>query len=162
MAERKIANMEIRVDRPLATEALKMQARLAHAMGGDISDAVTVFADAMGVIGVFQNIPDDAPEKDKEAGRAAMIKVGGQVASVVIGVFDRLSPEQYASLVSDIIGMAKIKRPSGQYDQADLDGDFSDNLAAIIPVVVFVLKSVFGDFFTGALANGARAIKTAG
>jgi hypothetical protein len=162
MAEKKIAGLEIKVDRPLATEAFKMQARLAYAMGGDIGDAVPLFVDAAGVLSISKNMPEDATEKDKEAVKAAQMKVGGQIASLVIGVFNRLNPDEYATLIGDIIGMAKIKRPSGHYDQADLDGDFSDNLGAVIPVAVFVLKTVFGDFFTGALASGARAMKVQG
>ncbi|WP_427832782.1 phage tail assembly chaperone [Agrobacterium pusense] len=63
-----------------------------------------------------------------------------------------MSPDEYASLVGDIIGMAQIRRPSGQYDQADLDGDFSQNLKAIPEVVVFVIDVVLRDFFTGLLA----------
>jgi hypothetical protein len=57
------------------------------------------------------------------------------------------------------IEIAKIRRPSGAYDPVDMDGDYVGRLGDIIPVAVFVLSEQFGDFFSGALANGARALK---
>lgn len=145
MPEKKIGSLEIKVDRPLATEALKMQARLTRAAGGLAEKLPAILASRR----------DGATDEEKAKAEAEAI-------GALTGIFDRLSADEYADLVSDIIGMAMIKRPSGQYDQADLDGDFSDNLASIIPVVVFILKSVFGDFFTGALASGTRAMKVQG
>jgi hypothetical protein len=145
MPEKKIAGFEIRVDRPLATEALKLQARLTRAAGG-----------------LAESLPGILASRRADATDQERAKADADAITAIAGIFDRLTPDQYAELVADILAMAKIKRPSGQYDQADLDGDFSDNLASIIPVAVFVLKTVFGDFFTGALANGARAIRTAG
>lgn len=145
MAEKKIAGLEIRVDRPLATEALKMQARLMAAAGG-----------------LAEKLPGILASRAEGATEEQRAKADADALTALAGIFDRLSPEAYASLVGDIIGMAKIKRPSGHYDHADLDGDFSDNLGAIIPVAVFVLKTVFGDFFTGALASGSHAMKVRG
>ncbi|MEH7876963.1 hypothetical protein V7799_04540 [Rhizobium laguerreae] len=75
----------------------------------------------------------------------------------ITGIFEAISPEEFASLVKDIVEIARIKRPSGSYDPVDLDGDFVGRLGDIIPVAVFVLKEQFGDFFSGALANGALA-----
>lgn len=144
MAEKKINGMEIRVDRPLATEALKMQARLTRAAGG-----------------LAEKLPGILASRREDATAEEKAKADADAVAAIAGVFDRLSPDEYANLVSDILAMASIKRPSGVYDPMDLDGDFSDNLGSIIPVAVFVLKTVFGDFFTGALASGARAIKTA-
>jgi hypothetical protein len=145
MAEKKINGMEIKVDKPLATEALKLQARLMSAAGG-----------------LAEKLPSILASRSEEATQEQRSKADADAMVALTGVFSKLSPEAYAALVGDIIGMAKIKRPSGQYDPADLDGDFSENLGNIIPVAVFVLKTVFGDFFTGALASGAQAMKVQG
>ncbi|EYR81384.1 phage tail assembly chaperone [Shinella sp. DD12] len=139
MAERKIAGMEIRVDRPLATEALKLQARLMRAAGGAADQLPSILGEMR------------AAQTD-EAKQAIGVKLIG----VLTDIFDRLDADEYVRLVGDIVAMAKIKRPSGQYDRLDLDGDLTMNLGAIIPVAAFVLKEVFGDFFSGALANGNR------
>ena len=141
MAERKIAGMEIKVDRPLATEALRMQARLMRAAGG-----------------VAEKLPGILASRREGATDEEKANADAEALSAITGIFDRLSPDEFATLVSDIVGMAQIKRPAG-YSRLDLDGDFSTNLGAIIPVVVFVLKEVFGDFFSGALASGSRAMK---
>lgn len=145
MAEAKIKGMEVKVDRPLATEALKLQARLMRAAGG-----------------LAEKLPSILASRRADATDAEKAKAEAEALSALTGVFNSVSPEEFAALVGDILGLAKIKGPSGQYDQADLDSDFSNNLGAIIPVAVFVLKEVFGDFFSGALASGSRATTAKG
>lgn len=145
MAERKIGNLTVKVDRPLATEALRLQARLMRAAGG--------FAEKLP--GILSSRKEGATDEDKA-------KADADALAAISGIFEKLSPDEYAGLLGDIVGMAKVQRPSGQYDQMDLDGDFSENLGAIIPVAMFVLKEVFGDFFSGALASGSRAMMAKG
>jgi hypothetical protein len=145
MAEAKIKGMEIKVDRPLASEALKLQARLMRAAGGLAEKLPSILASRR----------PGVSDEDKA-------KAEAEALTAITGIFNSVSPDDYARLVGDIIGLAKIKGPSGQYDQADLDGDFSANLGAIIPVAVFVLKGVFGDFFSGALASGSRGTTAKG
>jgi hypothetical protein len=139
MAEKKIGNLEVRVDRPLATEALRLQARLMQAAGGLADKLPSILASRR----------EGATEAEK--GRAE-----AEALTAITGIFANITPDQYAELVGDIIALAKIKRPSGHYEDADLDGDFSENLGAIIPVSIFVLKETFGVFFSGALANTTR------
>ncbi|MCD1264544.1 hypothetical protein GR158_12350 [Shinella sp. AETb1-6] len=141
MAERKIRNMEIRVDRPLASEALRLQARLMRAAGG-VADQLP---DLIGAIRSAQS------EEAKQA-------VGVKFIGVLTGVFEGLEPHEFAHLVGDIVGLAKLKRPSGHYETMDLDGDLSEDFGAIIPVVAFVLKEVFGDFFSAAPGSGSRGV----
>ena len=145
MAEKKIAGMEIRVDRPLAMDALRLQARLMKAAGG-----------------LAEKMPSILASRRPDASDAEKAKAEAEALTAITGIFTSVSPDEYAALVGDIVGIAKIKRPSGHYEGADLDGDFSENLGAIIPVAVFVLKEVFGDFFSGALANGSRAMTAKG
>lgn len=140
MAERKIGGVEYRVDRPLASAALAIQARLLRAAGG----AAQHLPPLIGKMAAAKS------DEEKQA-------LGGEVIVLLTDIFGRLDPHEYVSLVGDILSLAKIKRPSGQYDPCDLDGDFSDNLAAVIPVAAFVLRETFGDFFSGALASGSRA-----
>ena len=140
MAEKKIAGMVVKVDRPLATEALKLQARLMHAAGG-----------------LAEKLPAILASRREGASEEERAKADAEALTAITGIFGRITPEAYAALVGDILALAKVQRPSGVYDQMDLDGDFSTNLGAIIPVVVFVLKEVFGDFFSAAQASGNRA-----
>lgn len=141
MAERKIRGMEIKVDRPLATEALRLQARLMRAAGG-VADQLP---DLIGALRSAQS------EEAKQA-------VGVKFIGVLTGVFEGLEPDEYARLVGDIVGLARLKRPSGAYEVMDLDGDFTEDFGAIIPVVAFVLKEVFGDFFSAAPGSGSRGV----
>lgn len=140
MAEKKIANMVVKVDRPLATEALKLQARLMRAAGG-----------------LAEKLPAILASRKEGVSEEERAKADADALTAITGIFDRLSPDEFANLVGDVVAMAKVQRPSGMYDPMDLDGDFSTNLGAIIPVVVFVLKEVFGDFFSAAQASGSRA-----
>lgn len=158
MAEKKIAGMEVKVDRPLATESLKLQARLMRAAGGDIQSLMESGLQALRAA-VEMKSAEAAGDAAKVAdAQEKTMKIGGSLLGYVAEIFERLTPDEYATLVSDIVGLAKIKRPSGHYETAHLDADFSENLGAIIPVVAFVLKEVFGDFFSAALANGSRGI----
>lgn len=140
MAEKKIGNREFRIDRPRATDALKLQARLFRAAGGLAEKLPAMLASRRA---------DASPEDRAKAEADAIVGI--------TGIFDRITPDEYASLVSDIVKMAEMKRPSGQYHTVDLDGDFAESFGDIIPMVVFVLREVFGDFFSGALVSGSRA-----
>lgn len=162
MAERKIHGMEVRVDRPLATVALKLQARLMKAAGGDIQSLIEAGLSALNSAVEMKAAEESKDERRIAEAKENTIKAGGKLLGFVSEIFQRLSPDEYTDLVGDIIGLAKIKGPSGTYNDADLDSCFSENLGAIIPVVAFVLKEVFGDFFSGALANGSRAVAAKG
>ncbi|MEZ2132396.1 MULTISPECIES: phage tail assembly chaperone [unclassified Sinorhizobium] len=140
MAEKKINGIEYRVEPMLATRAIVMQARLMRAAGPL----------AAKLPGILASRRVDATIEEKA-------KADAEALSAITDIFGAVAPEEFAALVKDICELAKIKRPSGHYDFVDFDGDFSGRLGDIIPVVLFVLKEQFGDFFSGALANGARA-----
>lgn len=142
MADKKINGTEYKVDPLIATKALILQARLMRAAGPLASKLPAILASRR----------EGASVEEKAAADA-------EALVAITAIFSAISPEEYASLVGDIVGIAMIKRPSGSYDPVDIDGDFVGRLGDIIPVVVFVLTEQFGDFFSGALANGARAMK---
>jgi len=141
MSEKKISGLEVKVDRPLATEALKLQARLMRAAGG-----------------LAEKLPSILASRREGASEQERAKADADALTAITGIFERLSPDEYAGLVGDIIAMAKVKRASGQYDQLDLDGDLSDKLGAIVPITTFVLREIFGDFFSGALVSGGPSL----
>ena len=162
MAEKKIAGMVIKVDRPLATEALKMKARLMKAAGGNIQHLLEVgLKSGAALVSVKEaEKPDSkATEEQKAAAKAALAAYGAELLGAVSEIFETLSPQEYVDLVGDILAMGQMQRPSSAYEPLDLDGDFSMNLGAVYPVCFFILKEVFGDFFSGALASGSRAMK---
>lgn len=140
MAEKKFGKMEVRVDRPLASEALKLQARLFRAAGG-----------------LAEKLPSILASRKDGVSDEVKSKADAEALSAIAGIFDRVSPDEYAALVGDVIGLGTIKRPSGSYDQLDLDGDFHEEFALILPVTLYILQQVFGDFFSAALASGKRA-----
>jgi hypothetical protein len=143
MAERKIGGRIYKVEPLLATQALALQGRLMKAAGP-----------------AFDRLPEaiaQIREKgvDGADGNVVIIKVIGDI-------FSSLSTEEYVSLVRDIVEVAKIQRPSGTFDNVDLDGDMSGpELGNIVPLAAFVLKEQFSDFFSGLLGNGSRGTKKA-
>lgn len=145
MAEKKIAGMTIKVDRPLATQALKLQARLVRAAGA-----------------LVDKFPALVASRKQSLSPEETAKIEAEALAAIVDIFNRLSPDEYADLVGEIVGIAQIQRPSGAYDHMDLDGDFSLNLGAIIPVALFVLQETFGDFFAAATASGTRSMKAKG
>ena len=139
MAERKINGRTFRVDPLLATEALRLQARLARALGPV----------AVKLPGILSGRGEHATEEQKA-------KSDSEAIAAFTGVFADMEPDEYATLIKDVVELAKLMRPSGQYDTVDLDGDFVGDSKSIYPVAFFVLETQFADFFGANLANGLR------
>lgn len=140
MAEKVFSGRTFKVDPPLATVAVRLQARSARMFGASFKKY-------------------DEMSQEAEASGMTEEKVGRMIAYCMIDFCERHEPEEVSAFVGDIISMVKIQRPSGSYDFADLDGDFSENTQDIIPVCRFALEVMLGDFFTGHVPNGARARK---
>lgn len=145
MAEKKFGKRTFRVGEVLATEALTLQARLLQIIGGGLERLPVI----------LEGIGKEATPEAKTASNAAAI-------AALMDVFGKCDPAKVVGLISDTIALASIQRPSGAWEAADLDGDFTAFKSDVIPVVQFVLKEVLGDFFSGALASGALAKKALG
>lgn len=137
MAEKKIKGKTYKVDPPLASEAIKLQARLLKAFGSAIDRLPVILAGA----------GSRATPEDKEKSNAAAI-------AAFTDIFVNGDPDELTVLIKDTVEIARVMQPSGSYRSVDMDGDFTGNLPAMIPVAVFVLREVFGDFFTEVLASG--------
>lgn len=137
MAEKKIGGRLFQVGNVLATDAIRLQARLLRILGGGVDRLPVILAGA----------GKDAKPEAKEASNAAAV-------AALSDIFSKCDPDDVTALIGDIVGFASLKAPSGSWMKADLDGDFTDRKADIIPVCGFVLQEVLGDFFGGALAAG--------
>lgn len=138
MAEKKINGQTYKVEPMLATQAILLQARLARVLGPAAS-----------------KLPAILSSRAAGASEAAKAQAQAEAVGAITEIFARCPPEEIASLVKDIAELAMIQRPSG-YEPIEFDLDFTGRLGDIIPVVVFVLTVQFGDFFSGALANGRQ------
>lgn len=138
MAEKKIKGNTYKVDAVLATEAIRLQMRLLKVIGGGIDRLPTILS------GVGKTVSE---EKKAESNAAAV--------AAFTDIFMKGDPDEMTMLIKDVVELARIKRPSGSYEQVDLDGDFTQDKSALIPLVVFILREVFGDFFSDALENGS-------
>ena len=139
MAEKKINGRTFQVGEVLATDAIRLQARLLKIIGGGV-DRLPVIMAGMGERG---KVDPEAKAKSDAAAVAALTDI-----------FAKCDPDEITQLMSDIVGFATIKRPSGSWEQADMDGDFTQHKGDLLPLVGFVLREVLGDFFSGALASG--------
>lgn len=132
MAEKKINGRTFKTEPMLAMDSLVLQARLLKAVG----PAVAKLGD------VLKGRGENATPEQKAASDAAAI-------GAFSALFANSEPRQLAELIKDIIEVAMIKGDSGEYRQADFDGDFTGQQKDIIPVVMWVLGEQFGDFFAG-------------
>lgn len=132
MAEKKINGRTFRTEPLLATQALTLQARLFKAIG----PALNRFGEVM------QGYGKDKSEEEKAKSNAAALRA-------LTDIFTQSNPNEIANLIKDIVEVAQIKRDSGVYEQCDFDGDFTGKQKDIIPIVLFVLREQFGDFFSG-------------
>jgi hypothetical protein len=142
MAERKIGTRTFKVDQPLATEAIRLQARVVRALGPSLEKFFT------------------ARDQAARSGKVGDDALGLTMLPIIADFYEKNDPDEVTALVTYIMTFAKVAHQSGQYDQVDLDGDFYGQLGDIIPVCMFVLQEVLGDFFTGPGRTGSPATKT--
>lgn len=142
MGERKFGDKTFKVEPLLATNAVRLQARLFKVAGPAIDKLPEVLAGA-------GKADADAKARSDAAAIAAFSEI-----------FNRSDPDEIAELVKDVAETAMIKQASGSYTQVDFDQVFTGNSAIMFPVLVWILKEHFGDFFSGVLANGR--LKTTG
>lgn len=139
MGETKINGRTFRVEPMLAMKALVLQARLFRVAGPAIARLPEIMAGYGG---------------DEEAQRHS----NAAAISAFAAIFSDSQPEELASLIREVSEIATIRRPSGTYDRLDFDGDMTGHQADLIPLVVFVLREQFGDFFSGLPGLGRPSI----
>ncbi len=144
MAEKKIGGRVFSVGNVLATDAIRLQARLLKVVGGAVDRLPVILAGA-----------GNASPEAKEASQAAAVAALADIVS-------KCDPDEVTQLFADVAAMASIKRQSGAVEEVDLDGDFSDHKKDILPLIGFVLKEVLGDFFAGSLANSVLGVTEKG
>lgn len=137
MAEKKINGKTYKVEPALATTALDLQLRLLKVIGAGIEKLPEI----------LQGAGSSASPEQKEAANGAAI-------AAFTEIFMKGDIKEMTSLVTDIVNLAMVQRPSGAYETVDIDGDFTGDLKSMFALVVFVLQEQFGDFFQGVLANG--------
>lgn len=139
MAEKKINGRTFKVTPMLASEALAMQARLFKAVGPAMPRLPAILA----------GLKEDGPAEARAAAEVSAI-------SALVEILGGAS--ETAALVKDICEKAMIQRQGGNFEEVDLDHDFTGQLADIPAVVIFVLKENFSDFFGDVLKSvGSRA-----
>lgn len=137
MAEKKIGTRTFKQEPLLATKAMVLQARLLRIAGP-----------AMARLGdIFAGQGADKTKEQKDASNVAAI-------SAFASIFSNSDPDELAELMKDLTEVTMLKRANGEYGPTDFDGDFTGHAGDIIPVVVWVIREQFGDFFSGVLAIG--------
>ena len=144
MSERKINGRTFRVDRLLATQALVLQARIAKTVGPAVDKLPAMFA------GRARPGVELSAEAEGNSNAAAI--------AAFAAIFTNNESTAVAALVSDIVSIAQIQGSNGAYTPVDFDRDFTESLADIVPVAIFVLQEQFGDFFTALLVNGRQSL----
>lgn len=137
MAEKKIGGRVFQVGHVLATDAVRLQARLLKLIGGGVERLPTI----------LRGVGKDADPAAKEASNAAAV-------AALTDIFGKSDPDEVTRLISDIVALATVKQTSGAWGQVDMDQDFTEHKADLFPVVIFVLKEVLGDFFSGLPDSG--------
>lgn len=136
MAEKKIHGSVYQVGTMLALDALKLKVKLLKVLGGAIDRLPMILAGA----------GKDKDKAAKDASNAAAV-------AAFADIFVHGDPDEMIALVKEIAEMAQVKRPSGAWEQVDVELFQSDDLSELFEIVVFVLREVFGPFFSEILAN---------
>lgn len=149
MAEKKLSDGAVfRVEPMLATQAIILQARLLKLVGTAV-DRIPVIMAGYGKAKKTDDKPLSAADLTAvQASNAAAI-------SAIADIFAKAQPEEVADIIATLCSSGTIKvKGSNSYDPVDFDAHFTDRQKDVFPVVLFVLRETFGDFFTGLRVNG--------
>lgn len=125
----------------LASESLRLRIKLLKLLGTALERLPEI----------LKGSSPNATEKDIQTMNEGMVKALGDI-------FANIDPDSGTELIRQIVEIAQIKRPSG-YDQVQMDLDFTDRPDDLLPVVGFVLKEVFGNFFQGVQGPGLQNLR---
>lgn len=139
MAEQKINGQTYKVEPMLASEAVVLQARLARVLGLAMAKLPAIIA-----------------SRGKDSTSEQRARADSEAVVAIAEIFGQRDPHEIGELVKDITELALVQRSAGAYEPVDFDLDFTGRLGDLIPVVVFVLKVQFGDFFSAALGAGRQ------
>ncbi len=136
MAERKIGGQTFRVDQLPAKRALVLFARIGKLLGPGLPKLVSAMAN----------------REDEASSNAA-------AAEALSSILRDVEPEAFADFLEEIVQTAEIIE-NGQKLPVNFDGHFSGRMGDAVQVAAFVLRELFGDFFTGVVASG-KAVRKA-
>lgn len=144
MAEKKIGSRLYRVDKVLASDAIRLQANLLQFVGKAVDHLPAILAGA----------GTGKTKEQQSASNAALVASIGSIAASA-------DPDLMVRFFEQCLRHVMIQRPSKAWEVADLDGDFTDAPGDLYPVLGFMLKEVLGDFFAGLGASGVlQKLKT--
>ena len=143
MAEHKLSGREYRIQAPTAMEALDLLAELTE-VAGPLAPRIPL---------MIGGLSDEDPNGRLYADAALL-----EAMSAIIKTAGK---DRVTAIVRRVVEMAEIRRPSGQYERVDLDGDFTGGLQDIFPLARLVLKETLYGFFTGKEASGILGRLTA-
>src|SRR5690554_281632 len=131
MAEKKFGDRHFRSQPLLATRSWLIKERLAR-----------LFARA----GLEDRLPAMMAGFGKADGPEAAASNAAAIAAFT-SVFDRTPEGEITNLVKDLCEIAEIRQASGGYTPVDFDRDFTGHDGDVLPVVVWIVREQFGDFF---------------
>lgn len=139
MAEKKIEGAEYRVDLLSAKDAYALLSKIIRLAGPGAKHLP-------GIMTLAGPTPEDRMLADVAAFAACseMLRFHGAEALV--------------DLKSEVISIAQMKRPSGEYHPVDLDVDLSGDIPTAELLFDYVLEVQFGNFFDGPKASGPVAL----
>ncbi|UXT40924.1 hypothetical protein FY137_06840 [Agrobacterium tumefaciens] len=136
MADRKIDGIEYHVDPLPAVESIELYADILRLLGPA----------ANRLPAIILSLQADSEGQQMMADVAAL--------AAISDILSRVTSQEVSALAARIVGIASIKRKSGNYEPCDLDGDFTGKLGNVVPLMKFVLEEQFRDFFTGKRPSG--------
>lgn len=132
MAEMKLGNVTYTVGVVLATESIRLKTRLLKMVGGGVERLPEILS-GRGL--------DATPEQKAKSDAASV--------AALTDILSKIEEDTVVELMETIVGYATVKRPSGDVESLTLDADFTENKDHLYPVMIFVLKEVLSDFFSG-------------
>ena len=138
MAETKINGVEYRVEHPPITQSWDLLNRMLL-IGGAGAQHLPVLAQ-----GAMKQAED---KTDSFLFNSASLHASAAMIRDV-------GSQELIKFKSDIISLARIKAPSGEYREIVLEADFIGDLLGIEELFNYIIKVIFSDFSKGSAANG--------
>jgi len=144
MAEKKIGGRTFRTMPILATDAIRLQVRMVKLVGRGATQLPGIIAGAR----------PGASDHDRA-------EANGRAISAFVDIVAASEPDALADMMRDVVALSQIRRESGDYHTADIDGDFVGRPSDLFAVVFWVLQEQLGPFFAALLANSGQGLKGA-
>lgn len=118
------------------------------------SKAIELYAKVMGFLGPATGRLPVILYGTQQAGDEGRIMTDMALIDALGRIVNEKGADGVRAMAEELISLAEVQRPSGEYGECNLDADFADDPSEAISVILFVAREQFRPFFSGKNSGG--------